>query len=230
MYQTLINVQNGKAVPLQQYIENRNGDLRVGLRSITYTVGWYNIDDGQTISWRTPPDGVETDFPIPAGLYNTKQLTELIEASGASATLTVSKVNGLVNLVVPTDREIKCSNVILRLLGFDDGYDGQWLDAGTYNGDRPVNFALTKTLQIHLKQLNTSYNILDGAPSTLLAVVGVSDQAFGETVSLNIPSPVFQHLSSGNINELEVSIYDDIGRALSNHDLPISIVLEICEK
>ena len=173
--------------------------------------------------------GVETNLLIPAGLYNNVQLVELIEGSTATTvSATVNKINGLVTLVVPPDTEIKFSNAILRLLGLDDGHNGQWLDAGTYKGDRPVNFALTKTLHIHLKQLNTSYNILDGAPSMLLAVVGVSNQAFGETTSLSIPCPVFQHLSSGTINELEVAICDDTGRALDNHNLPISIVLEIC--
>jgi len=39
MSHTLTNVQDGAAVHLQQPINNQNGNLRVGLRSITYTVG-----------------------------------------------------------------------------------------------------------------------------------------------------------------------------------------------
>ena len=40
MFFMLTNVQSG-AVALQEPIDNRNGNLRVGLHSITYMVGWY---------------------------------------------------------------------------------------------------------------------------------------------------------------------------------------------
>jgi len=52
MFHTLTNVQDGAAVPLQQPINNQNGTLRVGLRSITYTVGWFNVGPQEAISWR----------------------------------------------------------------------------------------------------------------------------------------------------------------------------------
>jgi len=39
MFHTLTNVQDAAAVPLQQPIDKQNGNLPVGLRSITYTVG-----------------------------------------------------------------------------------------------------------------------------------------------------------------------------------------------
>jgi len=52
MFQTLANVQSGEAIRLQQCIDNRGGNLRIGLRSITYTVGWNNIEDDESISWR----------------------------------------------------------------------------------------------------------------------------------------------------------------------------------
>ena len=47
-------------------------------------------------------------------------------------------------------------------------------------GDRPVNFAPTKTLHVHLEQVNTTRSALDGAPSTFLGVVGVGCLSFGE--------------------------------------------------
>ena len=52
MYQTLTNVQNEEAIQLQQYIDNRSPiNLRVGIKSITYTVGWYNIKQ-ESFMWR----------------------------------------------------------------------------------------------------------------------------------------------------------------------------------
>ena len=43
MYQTLTNVQSGEAIQLQQPIDNTEGDLYVGLKSINCTVKWYNL-------------------------------------------------------------------------------------------------------------------------------------------------------------------------------------------
>ena len=43
MYQIISEVNN--TVNLQQHIDNRDGIKRVGLRSFTYTLGWYNVID-----------------------------------------------------------------------------------------------------------------------------------------------------------------------------------------
>ena len=60
MYQTVTNVQRGEAVGLLQYIDNRTDiNIRVGLRSITYTVGWNNLGSSETLSWPSN-DGPQT--------------------------------------------------------------------------------------------------------------------------------------------------------------------------
>ena len=66
---------------------------------------------------------------------------------------------------------------LLTLWGIDDS---GWLDARTYTGDRLVNFAPTKMLHIRLEQVNTTHNVIDGAPSILLGVVGVGCHSLGE--------------------------------------------------
>ena len=43
MFQSISNIDN--TINLQQYIDNRDGCKRVGLKSFTYTLGWYNIND-----------------------------------------------------------------------------------------------------------------------------------------------------------------------------------------
>jgi len=40
MFLTLINIQRGDVVHLQQCINNHDRNLRIGLRSLTYIVGW----------------------------------------------------------------------------------------------------------------------------------------------------------------------------------------------
>ena len=58
LYQTLSNVQKGDAVQLQQPIDNCDGNLYVGLKSINYMVGWYNIDltENALILWHIDPE------------------------------------------------------------------------------------------------------------------------------------------------------------------------------
>ena len=57
IYQVLSNVLSGDAVQLRQSIDNNEGDLYVELKSINYTVEWYNIDSTENalILWNTDP-------------------------------------------------------------------------------------------------------------------------------------------------------------------------------
>ena len=52
------NVQSGDAVQLQQSINISDGDLYVELKSVNYTVGWFNIDltENALILWNTDPE------------------------------------------------------------------------------------------------------------------------------------------------------------------------------
>ena len=40
---TLTNAQLGKPYQLLNYMDSRNNGKTIGLKSITYSVGWYNI-------------------------------------------------------------------------------------------------------------------------------------------------------------------------------------------
>jgi hypothetical protein len=41
MYHTISNIDY--TINLQQYIDNREGNKLVGLKSFTYALGWYNV-------------------------------------------------------------------------------------------------------------------------------------------------------------------------------------------
>ena len=93
MFYTLTNVQDGTAVPLQQPINNQNGNLRVGLRSITYTIGWFNVGSQEAISWR--PSGkteIMGTVPFPLGLYSFPRLINLFSAIAINFTLRLNRV------------------------------------------------------------------------------------------------------------------------------------------
>ncbi len=136
-------------------------------------------------------------------------------------------MNGLITLTVASGREVLLSDGLLTLLGLDDGLGGVWLDAGVYTGDRPVNFATRQMLWIHLGEINTAENMVDGAPSTLLAGIGLRCHAFGDINTVRMECPEYKRLRVGRVGELKVSIRDASGKAISNHDLPIHITLAV---
>ena len=75
MFHTLTNVQDGATVPLQQPIDDQNGNLWVGLRSINYTAGWFNVGPQEAVSLR--PSGkteIMGTIPFPPGLYSFPRL------------------------------------------------------------------------------------------------------------------------------------------------------------
>jgi len=142
-YHVLTRVEDGDAVALHQCIDNRSGDLCVGLRQITYTVGWYNVGFEEAISWRRS-GSTETvgSAEISSGLYRFAQLRSLINRIGVNFRLGLNMFTNTVELQVPNGWEIHVIDELLLLLGLDDGLHGVWLESGIYIGDRVIDFAV----------------------------------------------------------------------------------------
>ena len=86
-------------------------------------------------------------------------------------------------------------------------------------------------LWVHLEEINTAENIVDGAPSTLLAGIGLGRHAFGDINTVRMECPEYKRLRDGTVGELKVSIRDaSSGKAISNQDLPIHVTLEVIRK
>ena len=226
MFHTLSDVQRGEAVPLQQYIDNREGRLYIGLKAINFAVGWFNIERGGDVfmekNWGGG-GGSEETLNIPPGLYGFDRLKEVLRGTIPTHTLEVSRLNGFITLTVASGRGVLLSDGLLTLLGLDDGLGGVWLDAGVYTGDRPVNFATRQMLWVHLEEINASENIVNGALSILLAGIGLGRHAFGDINTVRMECPEYKRLRDGTVGELKVSIRDASGKAISNQDLPIHV-------
>ena len=212
-YHVLTRVEDGSAVALQQCIDNQQGELCVGLRQITYTVGWRNVGSDEAISWRSS-GSTETagTAEVSPGLYRFANVRHLINRIGVGFRLRLNMFTNIVELQVPNGWEIHVTDGLLSLLGLDDGLRGVWLESGTYIGDRIIDFAVIKTLQIHLEQLSATGNYVDGAPSTLLANVGLGRYTFGDTVTVRFERPVFKPLRNDYISELKITIRDNSGK------------------
>ena len=103
MFHILTNVQNNESKSLQVPIDNRRGGLKIGLRSITYTVGWFNVGENQEISTR---NGTKR---VPPGLYRVTDLQTIIHEF-TSSVLDINRANGLVYLTVPENEEISLTD------------------------------------------------------------------------------------------------------------------------
>lgn len=213
MYHTISNINN--TVNLQQYIDNREGNKRVGLKSFTYALGWYNVVNEYVQKTGERPHRIED------GYYSFQQIADIL--STLNITLTVNENNGIASLT--TDNELKMSKGLKLMLGF--GNKRKFEANTTQVGNKCLDFATVKSLYIHLEQLNTSKNYFNGAPSTVLAVVPIGNKEYGDIVSVRFEHPEYKKLSNGAITDFEIAVRDENGSKIKNHDLPMSVVLEI---
>ena len=86
-------------------------------------------------------------------------------------------------------------------------------------------------LWVHLEEINKAENIVDGAPSTLLAGIGLGCHVFGDINTVRVECPEYKRLRDGTIGELKVSIRGaSSGKATFNQDLPVHVTLEVVRK
>jgi len=97
---------------------------------------------------------------------------------------------------------------------------------GLIVGRIPVIALPTLWAHIHLDQLSTTDNLIDEAPSTLPAVVGLRRHIFSDTATVRFERLEFKPLKDGHILELKITVRYSTGQLLNNHNLPISVVLE----
>ena len=221
MFHVLSNVQTGEATSLLRPIDNRQGTKQVALRAITCWVGWYNVNEVESCRWRRVPNDIK-GIAIKPGLYNFNQLKRELGITGAA--LEVDRTTGKASITIPTGMQVRLSSGLVSLLGLEEV---GWMNSGKTLGIRPVNFNVSSALHIHLDEVSTNDNFVDGKPSTLIGVVNVPDSTFGSSFAVSIAQPEFRTLTTGTIVELKVRVCDALGRTVNNHTLPMSVSLEV---
>ena len=213
MYHTISSIN--KTINLQQYIDNKCGIKRIGLKSFTYTIGWYNLVDEYI------QKNFERPNKITNGYYSFQQITDIFQSN--NITLSVNETNGIASLITPN--ELKISKGLRKILGF--GSKRRFVVNETHYGERTIDFTPYKQLYVHLEQINSAYNFFDGAPSNILGVVSVENKSFGDIVHTHFSNPEYKQLAHGDISELSISVCDENGQKINNNGLPINCVLEI---
>lgn len=212
MHYTISNIE--KTTHLQKYIDNKNGNKRIGLKSFTYAIGWYNLVN-EYIQKGARPDRI-TD-----GYYSYQQIADIFQST--NITLSVNETNGIASLISPN--EFRITEGLRNILGV--GNNKIFTANKTHYGERTIDFAPYKQLYVHLEQINSSYNFFDGAPSDILGVVPVENKSFGDIVLVHFSNPEYKLLAHGDISELSISVCDVNGQKINNNGLPNSCVLEI---
>ena len=229
MFLTLTDASRGKPYSLNQPIESCK---QIGIRTIFMWVGWYNIYTEQT--WRWAQEGERrnsTEVKIQPGLYSFSDLVQMLTGQVEGFTITVNRTNGLINMIIPAGYQVWLPEAIRYLLGLEDE---DWLSAGEYEGDFPVEFS-PKRLLIYLKQLSTSTNFESKnqrlEPSQLLGVIPISSKKFGEYTTISFDNPLFKNLNCSSINELDFDFKIEWANGkrdkLDNHSQPIDLILEV---
>ena len=73
--------------------------------------------------------------------------------------MSVNETNGRVTLSTPS--ELKISKRLKSMLGLQ--VKGRFFPKQTYQGDRPLDFAVIKSLFVHLSDINESHNYHNGS-------------------------------------------------------------------
>ena len=132
--------------------------------------------------------------------------------------MSVNKNKGRVTLSTP--RELKISKRLKSMLGFQ--VKVRLFPKQTYQGERPLDFAVIKVLYVHLSNINIneSHNYHNGSPSDVLAVIPIENKSFGDIVTVRFKHPEFKRLKNGVITELKLVVKDENNNVVDNHALP----------
>ena len=91
----------------------------------------------------------------------------------------------------------------------------------------PCRFAPIKMLWVHLGEINTTDNMVDGGPSTLLTCIKIRSCLFGDIKTISINHLEHEHLHDSLVWEWKITVWDETGELIDNHHLSISVTLEI---
>ena len=192
-------------------IDNNSGNLHVGLCEISYSVNWKNIS-GKLKNNQIFETGGK-NIIIPDGYYDFCTLSKIaFEPLGIAAEL--NQANLLVTLKF-TKRTALSPN-LANMLGFNQTL---FENHTKITGKNPIKMAVNKSLYIHLNELNTNENLLNGNPSTLLEIIPTERSSYCERETKEYISPRYKRLSKGFFENLNISIKNENGEQVEFNDL-----------
>ena len=229
-------------------------DISIGLKEITYFIGWYNVEPAlknDTVRILRRYEGEKT-IPLPAGYYSLPAIGRCLAARFGSASNVIHcDETNLVVSVLKFASSTNCTHVnidgLSGILGFSKA---EWLSVdpqGTLQqgdatmvagrGDKSADMKRYKALYVHLDEIDIRQNWLNGLESTILQVVPVADGVYGQSFTVTYSSPEMRFLKPPpektpyyedvTQRKLTLRIADQLGKPINMHGHPVIIKLEI---
>ena len=143
-------------------------------------------------------------------------------------------IHNRAELVIPDSiSELALEKTLLNFLGLEYVQNAYRQGSFThfppdkYVGNFQVKIIVHKWLYIYLDQLSTTSNIVDGAPSTLLAIVSAATSR--GIINITPSNPMFKKLAAGHIHQLNLRVLDENDTVVLNHGKLMTAILEIRE-
>ena len=222
MFITLTRLNDEEAPVINPVISNKDGGLYVALRGFNYEVGYHNIGEMSVFVLRPSTREYDT-ITVPGGLYTIEQLSRYLTKNIPALVVRITK-SRLAEISIKAGFAVRIEDDLRQILGIDETL----LQGGKkYVGNWPVRLPIPhKWFYIYLNQLSTSSNLVDGAPSSLLAIVPAT--ADGDSVvRINPSNPMYKRLQVGNIHQLSLRVLNERGEIFDNNKKPMTAVLEI---
>ena len=222
MFITLTRLNDEEAPVINPVMSNKDGGLYVALRGFNYEVGYHNIGEMSVFVLRPSTREYDT-ITVPGGLYTIEQLSRYLTKNIPALVVRITK-SRLAEINIKDGFAVRIEDDLRQILGIDETLlQGR----KKYVGNWPVRLPIPhKWFYIYLNQLSTSSNLVDGAPSSLLAIVPAT--ADGDSVvRINPSNPMYKRLQVGNIHQLSLRVLNERGEIFDNNKKPMTAVLEI---
>ena len=186
------------------------------------TVGWFNIEEETSFEeWNKSTSVAKTIMVEPAP-YTFDDLKWVLESGESDVLLEDTLGNGIASLTVGASWEIKLNPIIITLLCINPTLAGKWITSGTHRGVHSLDLATIKDIYVHLQEVSTDDNAINGECSTLLDVVPSGQRGFGMIEDYRLKHSHFKRLCGCNIHQWRLSLHDGKNRPIDNHGLEVT--------
>jgi len=197
------------------------GPKKVAVHEIFYTIDWFNISVKKGNNWIKLNKKIIT---IEDGYYNACTLIkEVFEPNEIKGTLQDSNLR--LTLTWKKDQSLEIEDQLADMLGLKDSKPTSDSSSRYLHGSHPVKMSVHKQLFLHLKELQSSDNFVNGSTSYLLRPLPVSSAPYMESVHVTFPNLQYKKLTEGYIHTLTPELRNEKGDIVECSNL--IIVLEI---
>ena len=196
-------------------IDNSEGHLRVAMHEMFYKVKWLNISDEKKNNFVKRLSNIsgqlQSKLTLADGYYGICELEQIL---GKKFDIRLEHSNANLKATLkfkPENAEYRFARGLAKMLGFKTHSFQVTQKSHTFEGDGPIDFEINSPLYVYLNELDTSKNLFDGKPSTVLKVIPSGRVSFCEHHVSYFKNLQFKKLKNSHIEKMHVAIKDRNG-------------------